>query len=66
MQALIFSLNKKRVFTSFDFLTSTQYITLQSCSSGLALGKTGLSGYSSGQNDILKSSEESTRTQPIA
>lgn len=56
-----FSTNKK-VFTVFALLTSGQYIALQSCSSGVTLGKMGLSWYLSGQNDILQFNEDSTRT----
>lgn len=55
MQAFNFSLSNKRVFTVFDLLTSRQCIALQSCSSGVALGKMGLSWYFSGQNATLSS-----------
>lgn len=65
MQAFNFSLTNKKVFTVFDLLISRQYIALQSCSSGVALGKMGLSWYLSGQNDILQFNEDSTRTWSI-
>lgn len=65
MLALNSSTNETRMFTPFDFLTSAQHIALQSCSSGLALEKTALSGYLSGKNEIFQSREASTRSWPI-